>query len=601
MKKTILSILALAALTLGLNAAPVDHETTRTVAANFWNTYRPMDVKAVMPDDLTLMTYDGLTYLDVFTFGGQGFIIMPTDDRVNPVLAYSFDSPFPEELHPSVRYWLDGYNTQLIEIVERDLPLPTDEAWERLLTTTPPATPKLLTNIPAMLTTRWNQSEPYNRQCPYDSNYHTRAVVGCVATAMAQVMKYWNHPSCGTDSHSYFHDSNYGTLSANFANTTYIWEYMPNFISFANRSYEINAVAKLSYHCGVAVEMSYSPEGSGAYTINYGNPNMPSSENALKDYFRYDRSLHGEQRYYYNDSIWRNMIDTDIVAGQPILYTGHDQSGGHAFVLDGADTNGRYHFNMGWGGYGDGFYTIDNIAPGGGGAGGNSTYTFNLGQTAIFGVKPIPQYFDTIDIYDTLCPSDAYYYFYDYSLPAIEGVQTAVHLETVYNIHLSMGKTRFAYLDPNGGEGITHTESFCNVRGLILPECTFTRNGWVFDGWCLSPDGEGTIYSPSDTMHIRTNKFIYAIWKHPGTAGIEATVEDVINVWPKIAGESLNLSLSNDAEASVTIVDTYGRVVIERRTVGGKAKISLEGLPAGTYTVLVLTAEGRYNTRIIKL
>lgn len=608
MKKTVLTVIALAAIILGLNAAPVDRETTRKVAANFWNTYRPLDVKSVAATDLQLLPYAEMPMLHIFANGDQGFIIVSADDRVIPVPAYSFDSPFPTELHPSLRYWLTNYNEQISEAVERDLPSTSKEAWQSLLTATPPDTPKLLTSIPTMLTTKWNQSEPYNRYCPYDTVEHANAVVGCVATAMAQLMKYWNHPSCGTGNHTYYADANagyasyaYGNLTADFANTTYIWQNMPDMLSMLSRSDEIAAVGILSYHCGVAVEMKYSPEASGAYTVDYGNPDMACSETALKNYFRYDRSLHGEQRYYFNDSVWCNMIDTDLVYGRPILYTGHDNSGGHAFVLDGADANGRYHFNFGWGGYGDGFYTINNIAPGGGGAGGNSTYTFNHGQTAIFGVKPIPQYFDTVEIYDTICTSDLSYNFYEYTLPATEGTKTVTHLETVYIIHLGKGKTRSAYLDPNGGEGTTATVSFCNARGLILPECPFTNEGMVFRGWCLNIDGTGILYQPGDTIPIRTSRFVYAIWGNSGTEGIETTMEDSIEVWPKIASETLNLNLSNDSEASITVIDSYGRVVIERRTIGGKAKISLESLPTGAYTVLVLTADGRYNTRIIKL
>ena len=607
MKKTVLTFIALAAMTLGVFATPVTPETTRTIAANFWNTYRPTDVKPVNADHLTLMTYADLPWLHIYANGDEGFIVVSADDHAVPVPAYSFDSPFPEELNPAVRYWLDGYNAQIAEAARLDTPSALTGTWNRLITATVPDTPQLLIDIPAMLSTKWNQSDPYNRHCPYDTVEHARSVVGCVATAMAQLMKYWNHPSCGTGQHSYFLDQGYasyayGTLSADFANTTYIWNYMPNILSMVNSQREINAVATLSYHCGVAVEMMYSPEASGAWTISYGNPDMASSEKALKEYFRYNESLHGEQRSHYNDSTWCALIDSDIVASRPILYTGHDNTGGHAFVLDGSDTTGRYHFNLGWGGYGDGYYYINNIAPGGGGAGGNSTYTFNQGQTAVFDVKPIPQSFDTIDIYDTLCPTDVSYEFYEYSLYPRVGVTTVVHLETVYNIHLAMADMRYAYLDANGGTGATRTVSFCTVRGLKLPENTFfTREGWEFRGWCLNEEGHDIIYQPGDTIPIRTSKFVYAIWRHPGDVDIQTSTENDIAVWPKIASESLNISLPSDAETSVTVIDTYGRVVIEQRTVGGKAKIPLDRLPAGTYTVLVINSGTRYNTRIIKL
>lgn len=606
MKKTVLFAMALAMLTLGATAAPVSHEATRKIAANFWNTYRPAVVKAVSAEDLVPMPLPTLPFLNVYTYGTEGFVIVSADDCAIPVPAYSFDSPFPEELNPAVRYWLEAYNAQIAAAVELGLQSEPDSSWNTLLTATPPAEPLTLVSIPAMLTTRWDQGNPYNRYCPFDTVLNERSVVGCVATAMAQLMKFWNHPSCGTGRHSYYLGEGYasyayGTLSADFSNTTYIWNYMPNSLSYISRSYEIDAVAKLSYHCGVAVEMMYSPDASGAFTVSYGNQEMPCTEKALKDFFRYKRTLHGEERYRYNENNWKTMINADINAGRPILYTGHDNSGGHAFVLDGADTVGRYHFNLGWGGYGDGFYTINNIAPGGGGAGGNSTYTFNNGQTALFGVEPIPQYFDTVDYYDTVCTSDGSYHFYEYELPATAGHYTVVHLETIYNIHLSVTPARYAYMDPNGGEGNTRVLSFCPSRGFVMPENTFTREGWVFVGWCLDDMGNGTIYQPGDTVPMRTSKFFYAIWNRQGNVSIATADDDNIAVWPKIASQTLNLSLSADSEASITVIDTYGRVVIEQRTIGGKAKLSLERLPAGTYTVLVLTADSRYNTRIIKL
>ncbi|MBR4715695.1 MAG: thiol protease/hemagglutinin PrtT [Bacteroidales bacterium] len=606
MKKTVVFAMALAMLTLGATAAPVDRAATRTVAANFWNTYRPADVKAVSADELVLVPLASMPFLNVYANGTDGFVVVSADDRAIPVPAYSFDSPFPERLNPAVRYWLDAYNAQIAEAVELDLQAEPDASWKSLLTATPPAEPLTLVDIPAMLTTRWDQGSPYNRYCPYDTVLNDHSVVGCVATAMAQLMKYWNHPSCGTGHHSYYLDESYasyayGTLSADFANTTYIWNHMPTSLSYISRSHEIEAVATLSYHCGVAVEMMYSPEASGAYTVSYGNPDMACSEKALKDYFRYKRTLHGEERYRHNQASWKSMIDDDIAAGRPVLYTGHDNSGGHAFVLDGSDTVGRYHFNFGWSGYGDGFYTINNIAPGGGGAGGNSTYTFNSGQTAVFGVEPIPQYFDTVDFYDTVCASDGTYRFYEYTLPATAGTHTLIHLETVYNVHLAVTQSRYAYMDPNGGEGNTRVISFCPSRGIVMPENTFSRNGWEFAGWCLDDRGNGTLYQPGDTVPLRTSKFFYAIWQRPGNVSIATSSDDDIAVWPKIASQTLNLSLSSDAEASITVVDTYGRVVIEQRTLGRKAKISLERLPAGAYTLIVLTADTRYNTRIIKL
>lgn len=609
MKKNALFALALAALATTVGAAPVERDATRTAAANFWNSYRPTDVKPASAHEFSLASHDGLFHLDIYTLGDQGFVIMANDDCVTPVLAYSFDSPFPEELHPSLRHWLGGYEAQIAEAVESGAVADkgTAAAWNNLLTSTVPDSPKSLLNVPAMLTTKWNQSDPYNRHCPFDSVERARAVVGCVATAMAQVMKYWNHPSCGTGSHSFmagtdYASYSYGTLTADFANTTYLWGYMPNALALSSNENQINAVAQLSYHCGVAVEMMYSPEASGAYTISYGDNNRPCSERALRDYFRYSPDLHGEQRWQYNDATWTSMIDADIEAGRPILYTGSDNSGGHAFVLDGSDTNSRYHFNWGWGSYGDGYYVINNLNPGGNGVGGNSTYTFNSGQTAIFGIEPVPQQFDTVDFYDTICATDAYYHFYEYTLPGEAADYSLVHLNTVYNVHVSVVDRRYAYFDPNGGEGTTRNNRYCPNVGAVMPANSFSREGYTFIGWCLDPTGNGTIYQPGDTVNIKTNKFFYAIWSNDnGTNAIDTPANGDLVVWPNPTTSHISLSLDNGTDITYTVIDSHGRVLTSKKAVGGKAKISLRDLPAGTYTLLVHTADTFYKQRIIKL
>lgn len=593
MKKIILGAIALLMTCSAAFADEVPASVTRQAAANFWNTYRTADAKPVDAADLQQMTYAGLEHLVVYANGEQGFILMSSDDNARPVLAYSFETPFPEELFPTLRYWLMGYESQIAEATE---PSPKTKAeWKSLLTDPVPPTPKTLLDVPKMVTTYWNQSAPYNNLCPYDSNYHDRTVVGCVATAMAQIMRFWNHPSCGVGSHCYTYHQ-YGTLCADFANTTYIWQYMPERVdAMSSREREIKAVATLSYHCGVSVDMMYGPSatgGSGAYSHDVVE--------ALTNYFRYDPStMEHHYRGYNTDSAWRVRIDADIEAGRPVYYTGRDSSGGHAFVLDGSDTTGRYHFNLGWGGYGDGFYTVDNIAPGSGGAGGNATYTFNLSQSAIFGIKPIPQQFDTVDYYDTVCYTSMYYIFHDYYEPPTEGEYYLTYLDTVYHVQVAVAPKRFIHYDPNGAEGATQTRDYCYISGAKLSPCPFERPGYHFVGWCLDIHGNDVLYQPGDTLHIRTTKIIYAIWA-PGGVGIEETTAESINMWPNPTSDELNLRLTSVSDAQIRIFDAMGRIVDQHTVAGESVKIRLDGLPAGTYTVQVSTSTGIYNRRVIK-
>jgi hypothetical protein len=194
---------------------------------------------------------------------------------------------------------------------------------------------------------------------------------------MAQVMKYWNYPQTGVGFHSYKH-SQYGTLSANFALTTYDWKSMPNDVTSSNK-----AVATLMYHCGVGIEMIYGVNGSGAYMISASSANKYCAEYALKVFFGYKSSLKGVSRSSYSDTQWVRMIKTELDAKRPILYDGFsNQPGqsGHCFIIDGYDNNSYFHLNWGWGGYNDGYYNINSLNPG--------MLNFDFSQAAIFGIEP---------------------------------------------------------------------------------------------------------------------------------------------------------------------------------------------------------------------
>ena len=221
--------------------------------------------------------------------------------------------------------------------------------------------------------------------CPYDvdntNNQH--CVTGCPATAMAQIMKYWNYPTQGAGIHSYNHPT-YGTLSANFGATTYNWSGMPNNVTSNN-----NAVATLMYHCGVAVDMQYSANLSGGYVIINSPTPTACSEYAYKTYFGYNPStLQGLERVGYTDSDWINLLKTDLDASQPIQYAGFGSGGGHTFVCDGYDVNNNFHMNWGWGGSEDGFFAVSALNPGSLGTGGG-TGGFNADQQAVIGIKPL--------------------------------------------------------------------------------------------------------------------------------------------------------------------------------------------------------------------
>lgn len=583
-------------------AATVPEETACRAAMNFWNTYRPETRKEVK--NLQTLTFPELRNMYVFANDTLGFVIVAADDRVLPILGYSFDSPFPtRELNPELRYWLQGYEKQIK--VACTLDKAADPRWNALLTNPVPPTPLTLTNVPMLVHTAWDQGDPYNDQCPYDSVYGARAVVGCVATAMAQILNRWQHPSTGTGTHSYMHhgyhnNPSYGILTADFGNTTYMWQDMP--IGGGTSGYstaERNAVSTLCYHCGVAVDMMYSPQASGAYS-SCGSWASFCAVNAFPNFFKYSPSLMYRNRdAINNDSIWLSMIDADLEQGRPIYYDGSDDDGGHAFILDGSDLDTHYHFNWGWSGWGNGFYAMNNLAPGSGGAGGNSTYTFNQDQGAIFGIVPIPEAYDTIEVWDTVCAGSGRYQFYEYSLPNASCDTLLRHLTTIYNLHLRRVSRYMLTFRPNYGVGNEFEQTYCFLDSVEMPECPFTKEGYRFRGWCQNKRGQDTIYRAGERVNLRGHLVFYAIWQDTNV-GIDAVDAAEVLMWPNPTEENINFSLTPAEDVTLNLIDAWGRVVIQRKVIGGKAKISLERLPSGTYTVMIYTSEKVYKRQVIK-
>lgn len=613
MKRTILLIAVL--LSFSANANTVSHEEASLVATRFWDTHHPSNSDSVYKlSFIHIATLPHLYIADIN--GGEGFVIVAGDDCVRPILAYSFDSPFPLELNPELRYWLNGYEEQIADAVKADYqPFQQVVAeWSNLLKETAPIVATDIADVPAMLTTRWDQGNPYNKFCPYDSVRNGRAVVGCVATAMAQIMKFWNYPAYGEGSLTYQpttgqprYDTIFPLQSVDFSNTTYLWEFMPDELGYGTFSYQRDAVAIISYHCGVAVEMMYGLSangGSSAYS-SCGPWAQACATEAFWRYFKYDTTLYLKYRNSYSDSSWRALIDSQLTQGQPMYYAGHDSTGGHAFVLDGSDLQDRYHFNWGWSGYGDGFYTIDDLAPRSGGDGGNATYTFNLNQEAIFNIRPLyAETFDTVDYYDTLCNSSQYHDFYEYHLRVTEMDTLLRHLGTFYRYHLSVVDQKRVFLNPNISGQTPEMSYFCPIEGYTLPNCTFTNEGNMFIGWCRSKTGDDTIYQPGQHIDLITGATFFALWidtTNAGIANIEASEE--VTLWPNPTSGELYITLKMGHDAQVFVIDATGRTVMRENypnMMGGNTKISLQSLPNGIYTVQIKTAMGTYNQRIIK-
>ncbi|NLL29306.1 MAG: hypothetical protein GX259_10995, partial [Bacteroidales bacterium] len=237
--------------------------------------------------------------------------------------------------------------------------------WDYLLNNSKAENPfKKSRSVQPLLKSAWGQGKFYNDLCPSDEN--GRAVVGCVALSMAQIMYYHRYPQTGLGEYSYTL-SNYGEIYVNFGETTYNYDGM--YYMLMNPSYE---TAKLNYHCGVSVGMNYSPNGSAALSHNVPN--------ALINNFRYADAQH-HIRASYSDEDWNNMLKSNLDAKLPVFYSGSSvANGGHAFIIDGYENTNYYHFDWGWDGQGNGYFHIDNLNPMG--------YDFSIFHQCVENITP---------------------------------------------------------------------------------------------------------------------------------------------------------------------------------------------------------------------
>lgn len=372
MKKSMFTLL-LVGLMMGLQAKPVDVETAKSLGIRFMNTNT--NIKSAQADlAYTAFTDDGQACFYVFMMQPKGFVIVSADDRAKPVLGYSTEGAFSIEIPEGLESFFRNYRAGFTDLFASGDPRP-DEAvrdWERLAETGKINNERITRELPHLLTCTWNQSALYNRRCPEDEEGPDGHVyAGCVATAMSQIMYYWQWPHVGRDAYIY-ELWPYGQIAASFEDARYRYELMPDFLDWTSTDEEIDAVALLQYHAGVSVEMGYSPHGSGAYSQR-----VPD---ALSQFFLYDPSMEIHYRDGYNDSEWNEILRENLDGNMPLYYSASGSDGGHAFVCDGYDMNDMFHFNWGWQGFDNGYYAVNGFYL--------SNYSFPEGHAAIFGIVP---------------------------------------------------------------------------------------------------------------------------------------------------------------------------------------------------------------------
>ncbi len=385
-----------------VNAKQVEEKTAKLAGKNFLSSLindsninfdLTLVYKSSQKDSFLISGSQHICYFYIFNcINRMGFVIVSADNIVLPILGYSTENYFNANNIPAnLSWWLQNYSDQIQFTINNNFPpsLKIYQDWKDLICGKYKK-PLAKSGVePLLKKITWNQSPYYNDLCP-DNNTGIHAMTGCAATAMAQIMKYWEYPIKGTGEHSYIDPINiedynqipgsaYGFQTANFGNTTYKWDDMPDNVTYPN-----DAVAKLMYHCGVSIDMDFGPSWSGACVLKRDGGNA-SCEYALPTYFGYKSSISGILRSdYINDANWISDLKKELDSGRPIQYAGwsNNQKIGHTWVCDGYNSNDYFHMNWGWGNINaNEYYTINLVND-------NISQIYTTKQQALIGIEP---------------------------------------------------------------------------------------------------------------------------------------------------------------------------------------------------------------------
>lgn len=316
----------------------------------------------------------------------KGFTIVSGDDRLPEIVGYSSQGSYDENNLPEgfvsfMKAYQNLYNKVNLDDAEALKNLAEIKAWRNKKNASAASTSAV---APLLGNIEWDQTSPYNNMCPRYDSVHV-AATGCVATAMAQVMAYYKYPKqLKADIPGYV--NRWNGIPMEIPTITreegvYDWDNMlPKYNKEANATQQQkDAVAKLMYHCGAAVQMNYGPESAASV-----------SASKLAKYFGYDADLMMDlNRSTFSLDKWMQIIDTELAAGRPVLYSGQASDGGHQFICDGKDGEGLYHINWGWSGSQNGYFDLSLLNPEKGGTGsGSSTEGYNRSCSITIGIAP---------------------------------------------------------------------------------------------------------------------------------------------------------------------------------------------------------------------
>ena len=381
MKKTLFMLLCVTLIMGVMQAKPVDVATAKSLGVKFMKVNTAIKAEAA---ELTYTAYteNGQAAFYVFAVQPKGFVIVSADDRAKPILGYSTESNFTDQLPDGLMTFFENYKAGFTQMYANNDERTTEAVadWTNLAETGMLSSKKANRSVEPLLSSIWNQTDLYNNMAPEDpsSVYSGHCKSGCVANTMSQIMRYWEWPRTGEGSYGYYAATdygNYGWQEADFGASTYHFELMPDFLDFASPQAEVDATALLEYHAGVSVDMMYGPNASGAYSGDVGP--------AMESYFRFSSDWWSNYQEY--SSTWEEDMVDNLDAGMPLYYASQGDAGGHAYVVDGFDDWYFFHVNWGWGGFDNGYYAIDGFYL--------TFYSFPWWHNAVFNLHPVDEYY----------------------------------------------------------------------------------------------------------------------------------------------------------------------------------------------------------------
>ena len=476
----------------------------------------------------------GTPNLFVFTKEPQGFVVVSAR---NEVMAYSLTSELPALDSGPFAYWLDIYDNRTDYLFEHP------ECEKKVV--------RASQEVEPLLTSCWGQGCFHNEACPVIADGPCgHASAGCVAVAMAQIMYYHNYPVAGCYANSNT-QLTYGDIWADSDDSVYHWELMVDTLHESNPS-----VATLVHHCGLSVGMNY-----GAHFSSTGNNAVVY---ALIEYFSYpDVKL--IYRKNVGDEEWIAMMKTDLDKHLPIYYSGGSDLGYHAFVCDGYDNNGLFHFNFGWDGVADGYYAVDD------------PYGFTKSQLMIH-VSP---FMPIINMSKEICEGSSYDFFGSFLHEA--GHYTKVHDRKIYELDLAIKPLPDLHCsnDTTIAYGSRVMLSASGADSYLWSTGDTTATIWV------SPEKEQYYFVTGynrNGCHVDARVKVY----------LDTTKR--LMLYPNPANDRVTVDMYEIDE--VELYDLFGKCLVHVDANRHAVALDLSQYPSGVYIVVVKQLKNLYHEKL---